>query len=67
MKTFLDWVKIKEDADDMVGLYPPEYDSVGNYPPGYFNPSNPYIKASQKEHKKKKCKSKKKTNPGTNS
>jgi hypothetical protein len=50
MKTFLTWL---EDLDDTTGIYPPEY-GAGLYPKGYFNPSNPYIAASRKEHKKKK-------------
>ena len=55
MKTFRQWLE----EDDLVGIYPPEYDGVGAYPDGYFDPSNVYIAASRKEHKKKKKKKKK--------
>lgn len=55
---------LKEDADDMCGIYPPEYDGVGNYPPSYFGTNNPYIVASRNSStdsdKKKKHKHKKK-------
>ena len=58
---------LSEDADDMCGIYPPEYDGVGNYPPSYFGTNNPYIAASRKsstdsDHKKKKHSKKKHTN-----
>jgi hypothetical protein len=50
MKTFINWL---EDLDDITGVYPPGY-GVSEYPKGYFDPSNPYIAASSKRHKKKK-------------
>lgn len=50
MKSFKTW--LKEDADDILGVYPPQY--IGAYPPGYFNPSNIFINLSQKSKTKKK-------------
>ena len=58
MKTFKQW--LSEDADDICGIYPPEYEGIGNYPPEYFNGSNPYIKDSLDNAKKDKKKHKKK-------
>ncbi len=57
MKSFKQW--LAEDADDIVGIYPPEYEGIGNYPPEYFN-SNIYIRDSLKNAKKRKKKHKKK-------
>lgn len=63
MINFIQWLKLKEDSDDICGLYPPEYGGIGNYPPSYFGGSNPYIRDSlklAKKDKKKKKKNKKK-------
>jgi hypothetical protein len=39
---FKEWLKrLQEDADDITGIYPPEYDGIGNYPKSYFRNSNP--------------------------
>ena len=68
MKTFLQWLKGRNEDIDITGIYPPGYAGLGNYPDAYFSPTDPYIKASReaktdsdekpkkKKHKKKKKK-----------
>lgn len=62
MKNFLEWIKdnIKEDLEDLTGLYPPGYGGISNYPASYTGQSNPYLAWSRKDHTKKKKRKKKK-------
>ena len=57
MITFSEFVK-NTYGEEIVGIYPPEYENIGNPPPqaNQTGPDQVYIKASRNSLKKKKHK-----------
>lgn len=46
MISFIEFVK-KIYGEELVGIYPPEYEAIGTYPDSYFTRRTPYLDASR--------------------